>query len=283
MFIVTQLFGLYVIDYYSSEDHELPYGFEQYEVQEQAEYNSYLYSIIFAFIIAISLLFLISKFNLEIVMRIWFFMVILLALSLFINTLLPQGKYVSLVALLFALPLALSKIVDRNIIVHNITELMIYPGIGVIFVSLLNIYTIIILLILISIYDMWAVWKSGIMQKMVKYQISKLHIFSGFFVPYASKKVKLKMKQMKEKGIKNKKIKVNVALLGGGDVIFPIITAGVMLKTLGLGSALLTLLGATLGLTYLFILAKKKAYPAMPYISAGMFLGMAISYLIWVF
>ena len=198
MFIVTQLFGLYVIDYYSSEDHELPYGFEQYEVQEQAEYNSYLYSIIFAFIIAISLLFLISKFNLEIVMRIWFFMVILLALSLFINTLLPQGKYVSLVALLFALPLALSKIVDRNIIVHNITELMIYPGIGVIFVSLLNIYTIIILLILISIYDMWAVWKSGIMQKMAKYQIDHLKIFTGFFVPYVSKNVRKKLKKMKK-------------------------------------------------------------------------------------
>jgi len=281
MFIVTQLFGLYVVDHYSSEDNILPYGFEQYEVQEQTEYNSYLYSIIFAFVIAISLLFLITKFKLDIIMRVWFFIVIWIALGLFINTLLPQGKYISLIALLFALPLVLSKVVERNIIVHNITELMIYPGIGAVFVPLLNIYTIIAFLIIISIYDMWAVWKSGIMQKMAKYQISKLHIFSGFFIPYTSKKVKLRIKQMKKKGIKNKKFKVNVALLGGGDVIFPIITAGVMLKTLGLGSALITLLGATLGLLYLFISAKKKAYPAMPYITVGMFLGMAISYLIW--
>ena len=75
-------------------------------------------------------------------------------------------------------------------IVHNLTELLVYPGIAVIFVSLLtqwspikNLILIIFLLILISIYDMWAVWHSGIMQKMAKYQIDTLEIFSGFFIP----------------------------------------------------------------------------------------------------
>ena len=48
--------------------------------------------------------------------------------------------------------------------------------------------TVIILLVVISIYDMWAVWKSGIMQKMAKYQMDELKIFSGFYVPYASKR-----------------------------------------------------------------------------------------------
>jgi hypothetical protein len=37
------------------------------------------------------------------------------------------------------------------------------------------------------------------MQKMAKYQIQKLNIFSGFFVPYASKKVKDKIKFLKDK------------------------------------------------------------------------------------
>jgi len=52
---------------------------------------------------------------------------------------------------------------------------------------------------------MWAVWHSGIMQKMAKYQINKLNIFSGFFIPYANKKTKQKIKLLKEK-YKNKKI-----------------------------------------------------------------------------
>ena len=65
---------------------------------------------------------------------------------------------------------------------------------------------------------------------------------------------------MTDKELKNKKVKVNLAILGGGDIIFPIIASGVMLKTLGLGAALLVLLGATLGLAYLFFLAKKRKY-----------------------
>ena len=85
---------------------------------------------------------------------------------------------------------------------------------------------------------------------------------------------------MKKKGIKDKKIKVNVALLGGGDVIFPIVTSGIMLITFGFWSAIATIFGAVLGLSYLFFLAeKRKSYPAMPFITAGMFLGMLVSYL----
>jgi presenilin-like A22 family membrane protease len=171
-------------------------------------------------------------------------------------------------------------------LVHNFTELLVYPGIAAVFVPLLNIYTVIGLLVLISIYDMWAVWKSGIMQKMAKYQINKLKIFSGFFVPYLSKQMKTKIKKwkktMKKTELKKKKIKINIAILGGGDVIFPIITAGVMLKTLGLGAAILVILGATLGLGYLFFFSeKKKFYPAMPFITGGILVGIVLSYLIF--
>jgi len=174
---------------------------------------------------------------------------------------------------------------------------------------------------------MWAVWHSGIMQKMAKYQIDKLNIFSGFFVPYVSKETRLKLKKirdlakkasMKKKSksqnfkqkIKNiwssksleknkdlpknskQKIKINVAILGGGDIIFPIITAGVVLKTKvdlwglkpfvgGFMPALFVIAGATLGLAYLFFSAeKKKFYPAMPFITAGIFAGIILSYLI---
>jgi DUF1365 family protein len=121
---------------------------------------------------------------------------------------------------------------------------------------------------------------------MAKYQIDKLKIFSGFFVPYVSPKVKMRLRKLKKSELKTKKIKVNVAILGGGDVIFPIITAGVMLKASGtilIGgfsvplASLLVILGATLALTYLFFFAeKKKFYPAMPFITAGIFAGMLI-------
>jgi len=78
------------------------------------------------------------------------------------------------------------------------------------------------------------------------------------------------------------KVRMNVAILGGGDVIFPIIAAGVMLKTLGLFSAIFVIIGAAIGLSYLlFFSEKKKFYPAMPFISAGIFAGIGLSYLVF--
>ncbi|MEK6812210.1 MAG: presenilin family intramembrane aspartyl protease, partial [Nanoarchaeota archaeon] len=191
---------------------------------------------------------------------------------------------IPIIATLIAIPLAVIKIYGRNFVVHNATELLIYPGIAAVFVPFLNVWTIIALLIIISVYDAWAVWHSGIMQKMAKYQINQLKIFSGFFIPYASKKVKQQIanwkKTLSKSKLAKKKVKISVAILGGGDVVFPIITAGVMLKTLGLYSALLVVLGATLGLGYLFFVSeKKKFYPAMPFITAGILAGILASYI----
>lgn len=295
MFIITQFIGVYVVDYYSSvkviqgnvkevASPDLPFGLETPELKNTGEFNLALTMIMFSFMIAVFLLLFLTKFNAEFFIKLWFFFVIVIALGIFFNTILPDVKYKIVYLLAISLPLSFIKIYKREFLTHNITELFIYPGIAAVFVPLLNIYTIIALLIIISIYDIWAVWHSGIMQKMAKYQINKLNIFSGFFIPYASKKVKEKLKMMKSgvKSLKLKKgIKVNVAILGGGDVVFPIITAGVMLKTLGLFSALLVVVGATLGLGYLFFFAeKKKFYPAMPFISAGIFAGIGLSYLL---
>lgn len=282
MFLVTQLIGLYVVNNYFEED--LPLGLDTPEVTEDKEYNQIFISIIIAFVIAIGILLLLTHFKVEFLLKLWFLTVVIIALVISFTAFLPTFQYVIIIALILALPLALVKIYGQNFLVHNATELFIYPGIAAVFVPLLNIYTIIALLIAISLYDMWAVWKSGIMQKMAKYQINKLKVFSGFFVPYISKSMRQKIKKMKKSELKKKKIKVNVAILGGGDVIFPIIAAGVMMKTFPatIIPALLVIIGAALGLSYLFFFAeKKKFYPAMPYISAGIFIGMGISYLIF--
>jgi len=276
MFIITQFIGIYVVNHYSIPGKELPYGMKIPEIQKESDYYGFFSAIIMAFVIAIVLMFLLSKFNWAFIIKLWFFIVIVIALGISFNSFIPL-KYSSLIALLIAVPLAVEKVYKRNFLVHNATELFIYPGIAAVFVPILNLFTIIALLILISIYDIWAVWHSGIMQKMAKYQINKLNIFSGFFVPYISKKIKMQMQKLPKSKLKNKKVRANVAILGGGDVVFPIIAAGVILKTSGLIPALFVILGATLGITYLFFFAeKRKFYPAMPYITAGIFLGMLL-------
>ena len=282
MFLATQFIGLYVVNHYSQKD--LPLGLQTPQLQGENDYNQMFFSIVIAFVIAIGLLLLLTHFKAEFLLKLWFFIVVVIALAISFISFEPSFKYATLIALLLAVPLGLVKIYGHNFLVHNFTELFIYPGIAAVFVPLLNIWTILALLLVISLYDMWAVWKSGIMQKMAKYQINKLKVFSGFFVPYISKNMRNKIKKMKKSELKKKKIKANIAILGGGDVIFPIIASGVMLKTFPttIVPALLVIIGALLGLTFLFLFAKKKKfYPAMPYISTGILIGIGISYLIF--
>ena len=303
MFLITQLIGLAVISFYNSPNQELPYGMEPpEEIQEQPLVKSFS-SVLLMFAIAIIFFFLLTKLKAEMFIRIWFYLVTVLALGLSLTVILSKLNIIpkaSLVAIIIALPLAFFKIFKRNILVHNLTELLIYPGIGAVFVFFLDnlfgskvILGIILILLAISIYDMWAVWRSEVMQKMAKYQINNLKIFTGFFIPYASKKQRAKIKTLKqkyanksekvmEKQFKKAKIKVNLAILGGGDVIFPIITAGIYYRVFGLIPALVISLSATLALLGLFMAARKgKFYPAMPFITTGIYLGMIINWLIF--
>jgi len=291
MFLITQLIGLFVVTTYI-DGLNLPYGLEPpEEITEQPKG----FEIIIAFALAVIFFLLLMKFNAETFIRLWYFVVTILALGLAFNVILFKFGLSNAAywALLIAVPLSYVKIFRKHLITHNLTELFIYPGIAAVFIPLLNITWMIILLFLISIYDIWAVWHSKFMQKMAKFQINKLQIFTGFFVPYADKKQKEKIKLIKQKyaqkgdkvmerQFKKAKIRVNLAILGGGDVIFPIITAGVFYKVFGLLSALIIVGFATLALLGLFMLARKgRFYPAMPFLSVGLYLGMVVSWLVF--
>ncbi len=292
MFFITQLIGLIVASVYAANNDNIPYGMSP---PTDVDPTSSLISILFAIIFAVLLMLLLMRFKTELFLRIWFFLIISLAIGITLNSifLLANIPDISLdfnlfsmtisafISIIISIPLAFIKIFKRNILVHNLTELLIYPGIAVIFIPLLNLWTVVLLLIFISVYDMYAVWHAGFMQKMAKYQIKNLKVFSGFLIPYLGKKEMDFVKNASKKDLKTKKIKINIAILGGGDVVFPLILAGVVLRQTGVLSALIVSLGATLTLAFLFYISKKgKFYPAMPFISIGCFLGLALTYII---
>jgi len=301
MFLITQFIGLFVVYTYApitqtiinpatGETEEirmspsLPFGLETQES------DSFI-SIIFAFILAFALIFVLMKYKWVIIIRLWFFFVVTLALGISINALLSYTTLanISLISLVIAIPLSTLKIFRPHFLTHNLTELLIYPGIAAVFVPILTPISSIALLALISIYDMWAVWKVGLMQKMAKFQMEEIKVFGGFLLPSLSDRVKKQIQNIKQKykgkkipnKFKKKKFKVNLAILGGGDIIFPIIVAGVFMKAFGLAPALFITFGSLAGLIFLMIITKKgKAYPAMPYISVGILLGLLLAKLL---
>lgn len=291
MFFITQLIGLAVIYQYAPHMEQvidaegtltnktvynLPYGTEP---PEEVSPKDALISMVIAMALAVGLMLFLMRYRVVFFFRAWFFVVVTFALGVSINAFIQKIPYSSLIALVIAIPLAALRLFKRNIVVHNLTELLVYPGIAAIIVPILSVRTVALFLVVISLYDMYAVWHAGFMQKMAHYQIKTLKFFTGFFIPYLDKKERALLK--KSSKMRQKKVKVNIAILGGGDVALPIIVAGVVLYQMGLVQALIVSLGATIALAWLFYISKKgKFYPAMPFISLGCFVALAIAFLL---
>jgi len=277
IFLCSQFIGLLITNSYIDVNLSQETGeteFQELEISgvtiERPQVNetwSFLY-IAIAILIGTVLVLLIIKFQKEFIWKVWYLLAIVLCLAI------SFGAFVdSTLALVLGLGFGFYKVFKPNVWVHNFTELFIYGGLAVIFVPILNLTSIFILLILISLYDMYAVWQSKHMVKLAKFQ-TKAKMFAGLFIPYhLPTKVKTG-KGAKKRSRKAKKVKVQVAILGGGDIGFPLLFAGVILKTFGLAYALLIPPFTTLALLGLFLYSKKgKFYPAMPFISIGCVVG----------
>ena len=235
----------------------------------QVEEDYSVYYISAGIIIGTLIFFLILKYKKFSLIKAWFFIAVTLCLYV------AFGAFVNgYVALTLALLSSVFKIFKPNIFIHNFTELFVYGGLAAIFVPMIGqIRYAIFLLILISLYDMYAVWKSKHMITMAKEQ-SAMGIFAGLNIPYEMPK-----KMVNKENVVVEKIKT--AILGGGDIGFPLLFTGVVLKNHGLWQAFMITPFTTLGLSILLFIAQKdKFYPAMPFISLGSLLGYLIVLLI---
>ena len=295
VFFAAQMIGLLVISHYVVvEQTETGINVQYKEVPfvgvpPAVDQTFSFIPIMVAILLGTAFIFVLMKLRKPIIFRFWIAFVIFLTMSIaffaFTDSMtLPFAEPVKSV-----LPLAIAvglsviityfKIFRPNVFAHNFAEIFIYGGIAVIFVPVLNLVSVIILLILISIYDIIAVWKSGHMITLAKFQ-AESKAFAGLMIPYGKGKLPQKLTEKKKKeGIDKEEARVGI--LGGGDIAFPLIFAGVIMKTFGMQKALIIPVFATIALAILFVKADKdKFYPAMPFISAGCFVGLAIALLL---
>ncbi len=270
LFLSAHLIGLYVIKHYLPKESQLPLNIEKPEFKENTSYIPIFITIIVATVLALVLI----RFRAFKIWKIWFFFSVFITLSISFSAFMIEK-----IALVLALILGLWKTFKPNIYIHNFTEIFIYGGLAAIFVPVLNIFSVIVLLFLISIYDMIAVWKTKHMVSMAKFQ-AESNIFAGLFIPYKRKEVPKPI----GKQIYTKKVKTETsnAILGGGDIGFTLLFSGVIFKLYGLMPALIVSLSTAVALFILFLVAKnKKFYPAMPFLTAGCLFGYLLIYLIF--
>ncbi len=273
LFLSANFIGLFVLDRYvdkaaTSETgvisyRELPAGIQRPDVSPD---RSYIF-IGIAILIGTALLLLIIKFHKFRLWKLWYFLSVFVTIAVALAAFLP-----AVMAWLLSLAAALWKVFRPNFIIHNLTELFIYGGLAVIFVPVMNLFSALILLLLISAYDAYAVWKSGHMVKMAKFQAAS-RLFAGLAVPKSLSQLP-KTTSSVSPAVKAVKDDGNVAILGGGDIGFPLLFAGVVMSQFGFLKALIIPVFASLGLAFLFAISRKgRFYPAMPFVSAGCLIG----------
>lgn len=286
IFILAQFVGLAVTAHYI-EKPQLPMKIERPEVPTEQQSYTFIPIIVFV-LIATVLGLLLVKFSMLKLWKFWFLISVWLCLTISFNAFVPEKFAIGI-----AVVLALLKVFRPSVIIHNFTEIFIYGALAAIFVPILNVFAVFALLLLISIYDYIAVRKTKHMVKLAKFQ-GKSKLFAGLMLPYKRTMSKEEVKEQKitvgkkinvPKAGELPKEKEGVAILGGGDIGFPLLFAGAVMRQFGFGlfdfRTFIVPLFAALSLFLLFMFASnKKYYPAMPYITVGCLVGYGIVWLL---
>ncbi len=292
IFVVTQLVGLALINRdIEAAAYNPKTGLYDLEHQAQTEQfrpgttgaGSFIY-LTLGVLVGTVLVLLLIRFKQVRIWKLWFFSAVVIAIMLALAVLIPLGP-----AFLLALALGVLKLWRPTLVVHNATEILMYSGIGVLLIPIFSLWWAVALLLVISVYDMIAVWQSRHMVKMATFQTDS-KVFAGLMIPYG--RPRGRPSPVGAAPRPSAEPKARTAILGGGDVAFPLLFAGVVMEALflhGLGKAaayahtLFVVAGATLALLGLFVYAKKdKFYPAMPFLTLGCFVGAGIVWALFV-
>ena len=289
VFVFSQIIGLTITSQYINHEklsetgtvtfNELPFNMDRPAIEDD---YTFIY-IMIGVLLGTGILLLLIKFKKSNLWKLWYGFAVVMAVSVSL-----AGFMSEWIAFLISLGIVYFKILRPNVIVHNLSELLIYGGIAAIFVPVISIFSGIMLLILISIYDAYAVWKSKHMIKLANFQ-TESKLFAGLSIPYSLKDLN-KSKPVKMSTKPSKNAKPTTAILGGGDIAFPLLFSGVILKNLlraGVSiefaflKVMIITVFTTSALAYLLFTSKRgKFYPAMPFISVGCLIGYGVMLLI---
>lgn len=286
LFVSAQIVGLVLVNGSIEDIKTLPSGQIVIEHSEtpverpQTQGFESLAYILIGVAIATGLLLIIAKFGLLKLWKAWFFLAIWLTVTVALSV------YISWIyATAIAILLAVAKIFYRDPIIYNATEVLVYSGIVVLFTPIFDILWVTVLLLAISVYDIIAVRRTKHMVTMAQFLIQG-GLFAGLAVPLEKGK-RLSRSKIRPVAKGAKAVKQQAAILGGGDIAFPMLFTAVLLewlitaqgleRSMAFGLSLIVTVTATAALAGLFWIAKKgKFYPAMPFLTAGCLVGLAI-------
>lgn len=197
----------------------------------------------------------------------------LFVLTVFLGGVLALGVWFSSLALLLMLILILAWLKFPSPLLHNLCLILAMAGLGATLALSLTPLMVVAFLVLFSIYDFIAVYKTKHMIRMAK-EMMRGGAIMGFVTPQRFSDLALPLKKVKMGG--------KFLILGGGDVVFPLLLV-VSLLPQGIFPSLVVVLFALLGILasfLIFINQKVRApIPALPPIAFFSILGYLLTML----
>ncbi|MEM1988806.1 MAG: presenilin family intramembrane aspartyl protease [Candidatus Woesearchaeota archaeon] len=283
-FLIIQVFSVLLITkYYSTvENYTAPSN-------ESAQGSLNWFIILFLLVTIAFIILSLKKFRKPIMFwtKISIIVAFYLTLTLVFSILKFPQLWVDLLAIIFAILLYFV----RKTSLRNLTEAFMYAGFVAMILPLFNFKYLIILLIILSIYDFISVRITKHMILMANSQM-EVSSFSGLQIDYNPNleknenlkeeinfsNVSMNKEINDDKIYVIKKVETKSAILGGGDIAFPMILASYMAINFGWIYGISVILGSLIGLTLIFKFSEKdKFYPAIPYLTFLMFLSLTLT------
>ncbi|MDD5626238.1 MAG: presenilin family intramembrane aspartyl protease [Patescibacteria group bacterium] len=177
----------------------------------------------------------------------------------------------SIFALILIVVLILIWLIKPTVLVHDLLVILAISSIGAIMGLEFKPLEVILLLLIFSVYDFIAVYKTKHMVKMAKEMIKSRAIL-GFIIPSNFRDFKENLKKVQPGG--------NFLILGGGDIIFPLLLCA-SLAGKGIIDVLIVAVFALTGLLASFLIFSRRSnhqpIPALPPIALFSIIGYLLS------
>lgn len=231
----------------------------------QINFPEFIFYFFLVTIIVFFISFLKSKKGKSTFFKIFFFFAIsfgsIITLSVFFGDLMSLFLIFLLIALFLKKP---------SILLHNFLLILATAGVGSILALRLKSEIIILLLIIFSIYDFIAVYKTKHMQKIAKAMI-KAGSPLAFIIPSKIEDFKKETKRME--------VGKEFLFLGGGDIVFPLILCCSLVPInifYSLFLAIFSYFGLSFSFYIFFFQRKRKPIPALPPIALLVIVGFIL-------
>lgn len=227
---------------------------------------------------ATALLLLLYRYSKQLLVKLWLGAAIVFTTLLFFDAFLPLAPALAATALL-----VLVRFRTGDMFVRSALDTVPFAGAGALFGALLGFQAVLVFIALLAVYDYVAVNYVGHMVTLAQEGVSS-GTFMGFQYPKGGDAGGGEELVPADAGGDAEGERVSVGMLGGGDVVMPIVFAVSVVPLFGTGAAVSSIAGSTAAL-FLFLTViqareTEKFYPAIPVVASGSMFGLVLFLLV---